>query len=276
MTRLEGGFVNGVECTKRGVQKTYLSDKSVGYDPTERFFREKTALNSLARTTDIPTPAAYDIDPNIPELTVEYIHSDMPPLDSAIDMMPETQREAILYDAGRILRGIHSSIPLRSPEKALGRFMKQLDRSVDAAQLVLMDNGIDPNKLYTKVQEGIEDNEAVRNAGATRIHRDYWLNNLLYRGSKVVGVIDWEMSGIGSPYEDFSIVNLWIEREHGDAEGFWDGYGEKPDLAATETFVLARCTQMLATARPHDYANEPNDGFYHNKVRVIGELMHRI
>jgi aminoglycoside phosphotransferase (APT) family kinase protein len=53
--------------------------------------------------------------------------------------------------------------------------------------------------------------------GAALIHNDYKFDNLIYdaeTGTKLVGVLDWEMATVGDPLSDFAVtLSSWIEKK---------------------------------------------------------------
>lgn len=54
-------------------------------------------------------------------------------------------------------------------------------------------------------------------SGAAVIHNDYKFDNLVYdpdKGTKLIGVLDWEMSTIGDPLSDFAVtLTTWHENQ---------------------------------------------------------------
>jgi thiamine kinase-like enzyme len=92
------------------------------------------------------------------------------------------------------------------------------------------------------------------------------LGNIIVN-DKDLRLIDWEFSGIGSPYEDFAIAELWIFREYGGREEFYAGYERRPDQKTVEQFLKMKCIEFLAT-----YKGKDPIGFYQNKLEVLQSL----
>lgn len=118
--------------------------------------------------------------------------------------------------------------------------------------------------------------DMVRSAGITRVHRDFWFGNILNSNGHLKA-IDWEFAGIGSPYEDFAIVEMWIFREYEkqfplSRECFWEGYGKRPSEKVILEFLKARCVEILATTDLHLYMSENKGDFYHNKVDLLKKI----
>lgn len=53
------------------------------------------------------------------------------------------------------------------------------------------------------------------------IHGDYWPGNTLWRGDRLIGVVDWEVAGVGDPLADLAYT--WVELH----------YMNMPDAART-------------------------------------------
>jgi len=95
----------------------------------------------------------------------------------------------------------------------------------------------------------------------------------LWLGNIIKGIaIDWEFSGIGSPYEDFAIAELWIFMKYGGKEAFYESYGRKPDEKTVLEFLKLKCIQFLSTTTPDNIESEEPTGFYHNKLSILQEL----
>ncbi len=112
--------------------------------------------------------------------------------------------------------------------------------------------------------------------GASRVHRDFWFGNLI-RADNGLKAIDWEFAGIGSPYEDLAIVELWIFREFernqpSCRQWFAAGYGREFDQKVVLQFLAFKCIEFLATTSLASYLIEAEDGFYHNKIKTLKEL----
>lgn len=269
LERLGGGFINGVYKVGDSVVKNYGGEELIGIDRHHRYVREKTALHHYRDNPQVRVPEVYAHHPGDSKIEMEYIEGF--PLDDHVRRASEEERARILTQAGSILRHIHQ--PVRTQYDAYAALRQRSEQYLTQAAPLLEGEGMDVDELYRMIANSVDLNELQR-AGTTRVHRDYWLNNLLYDGQNVQGVIDWELSGIGSPYEDFAVVDLWIAREHGDTDRFWEGYGGVPDRRTTLAFLLGKCGQFMSTVPPEKYQEERESGggFYTNKV----DIMHQI
>lgn len=269
LERLSGGFINGVYKMGTAVVKDYGGEELIGIDKHHRYVREKTALHHYKDHPLVRVPEVYAHHPDDSRIEMEYI--DGFPLDEHVRKASQEERIKIMTQAGLILKHIHQ--PVRTQLDAYEALRQRTEHHLMQAAPVLEAEGLDADELFHIVTNSV-DRDAVQKMGTTRVHRDYWLNNLLYDGQNVQGVIDWELSGIGSPYEDFAVVDLWIAREHPDSDHFWEGYGARPDRRTTLAFLLGKCGQFLSTV-PSDKYQEERDtggGFYTDKIDIIHQI----
>lgn len=268
--RLPGGFINGLHRERDVVVKHYEGDRLIGVPWKERFLREKRALERFGDRAI--SPQLHDVSRWRRELTMEFIPSEVQQLDEYLHVAPPEERTALLTSAGQLLRQVHEPAP-RIDHYDIKRYYRKIDAALKKAEPVFAIAGLDGIALKHMMVDLIDMN-AVREAGATYVHRDPWMNNYVLHTNGNLVLVDWETSGIGSPYEDFAIVNLWIEREHGDIDAFWEGYGSKPDHNTVLGYLVGKCVQMLATATPHTYATELQNGggIYSGKVAILREI----
>lgn len=105
--------------------------------------------------------------------------------------------------------------------------------------------------------------------GATIVHGDYRLGNMIVGGGKILAVLDWELCTLGDPLADVGyLLNSWIQP--GEAEG---------DLAATaaggfpDRDVL---TQRYADATGRDLsAIDYYRAFSHWRLAAIGQGVYK-
>lgn len=270
---LSGGFVNKVIGDERFVTKKYEGEEMVGRSRWERYQRERLALSRFARDCRVPVPAIVCADSGNMHLTMSRMSGEI--MDETLRICDIQKRLEILRSGGEVLRAIHSPVNAainNFREKVESAFEFRLGKVEESLGLV----GLKPGELHRKVN-GLIDWSIVERAGLCRVHRDYWFNNLLFEDTEVSGVIDWEFAGIGSPYEDFAVVDLWTVREYCDGESFWEGYGQLPDQKTIEGFLAMRCVEFLATGEYASVQQEVcnKDGFYFNKLVTIRELLEK-
>ena len=70
-------------------------------------------------------------------------------------------------------------------------------------------------------------------------------------------------------------MDLWIAREHGNIDAFWQGYGHIPNQLTTNAYLVAKLVDFISTASIEQYHEEQNNGggFYTNKIGILKELL---
>lgn len=259
MERLQGGFVNDCFLQDTVVVKQYQQDGMVGQSGLLRKERERIALTRFGNGHGI-APSLVTI--NEGTLLQEFLKGDV------LESVQKTEED--LYYSGKLLRRIHTPVS-RSFETTKNYYQNRFRKHVNKAIFILNDEGINPHVDI--------DWDKVKEAGTTRVHRDFWLGNVM-RTSEVdkpasdrYKAIDWEFSGIGSPYEDFAISDMWIFRVHGGEDAFWEGYGSTPDKATIREFLKMKAVEFTSRIGYQAYNDEGKDGFYHGKIKLLKELL---
>jgi aminoglycoside phosphotransferase (APT) family kinase protein len=64
------------------------------------------------------------------------------------------------------------------------------------------------------------------------LHGDFWPGNLLWRGSRVVAVVDWEDAAVGDPLSDLACARaeLFVATDRDTVETFTTAYVERTDV----------------------------------------------
>lgn len=258
MKKLEGGFINEVYLENGIVIKIFGNDELVGIPSAKRLFQESKALRIFGGTI---APRLIHIEGLT--LKQEYIEGETYEIKAR-------RGEQVFEVAGALLEKIHKQrmdndlLPefLQYPLYYESRFAKAREIAEPILKAEQLSVEFDVNW------------EHARTLGRCYIHGDFWLANIIGKESKKPKVIDWECSGVGSPYEDFAIADLWILREFPGSEvDFWKGYGIKPDQETINAFLVLRCVEFLATTTLDKYLLEEKDGFYHNKITVLRTLL---
>lgn len=252
MKKLEGGFINQVYLENGVVIKIFDNDALVGVSAAERIYNEAAALRIFGGTI---APRLIEVEGIT--LKQEYIEG---------ESYEEQARRGkdVFCVAGELLAGIHARGAVGG-EVLRENYLARFARAIVVTKIILELEGLTPHFDVSW--------ELVSHWGVSLIHRDFWLGNILGNDGAQPKVIDWEFFGIGSPYEDFAIVDLWIFREFpGSEKQFWKGYGRVPDSKTIDAFLTLRCVEFLATTTIDKYLLEEKDGFYHNKVAVLKTL----
>lgn len=253
--KLEGGFINQVFREDGVVAKEFGGEELVRKSSESRLRRERHAL---VRFGGILAPRFLGFDDK-GRLLQEFLIG---------GILEGRAAENDYVDSGALLSSIH--VPVASSfDYVRVALEKTWDKSRKSAAEILEYEGLDITVTV--------DWEKAAIIGVTRVHRDFWFGNII-RTNDGVRAIDWEFAGIGSPYEDLAIVELWIFREYEKAlpecrEWFTKGYGKEFDQTTVVEFLKAKCVEFLATTSLADYLNEDDGGFYHNKVKLLKEMI---
>jgi len=250
---LTGGFINRVSQDDGTVRKIFTHDELVGIPNIRRKRNETAALSFFDGS----------IAPKLLEEGETYIIQEFIP--GELYERRAKRGDDVFDEAGKLLAKIHKPYSGNLPilEKY---YKKKFEKAVLTAHDILIQENIsiifDP------------DWQEVRTCGITCLHKDFWLGNIIGNGDNNPKAIDWEFAGVGSPYEDFAIVDLWIIREfNAAAHKFWEGYGMIPDSRTVSAFLKLKCIEFLATTTAQAYNKEDADGFYHNKIFILRNLL---
>lgn len=249
MTELTGGFNNQVLLRNGIVEKHFSTDHSIGQDSLSRLRRERMALTRFGGTI-----APHFLGQEGGVMKQEYIHGE-----SAEKLIANGEAPRVFEDAGRLLRQIHAPVN-RHPQYLQEAFFHRIAKTIPTAQPILDEEHLD-------VQFDIDWNQ-VYALGTTRVHRDFWFVNVIQNGGPPVA-IDWEFAGVGSPYEDFAVVDFSVFGPHGGRDHFWRGYGSQPDQQTTDQFVKAKCLEWLGAIDLEYYKTQDTSGFYHHITDVL-------
>jgi len=248
---LIGGFINRVSQDDGTVRKVFTHDELVGIPHARRKRNEAKALSIFGGT----------LAPKLLEEGENYIIQEFIP--GELYEQRARRGENVFADAGRLLANIHKPF-LGNPPIVKRYYEKRFQNASIKTQDILQQEHVsvvfdaDWHEVYAK--------------GITCLHKDFWLGNVLGSNGSKPKAIDWEFAGVGSPYEDFAIVDLWIIREFPNSETFWDGYGMIPQQKTVSAFLKLKCLEFLATTTLYAYNKEESQGFYHNKISVLKNL----
>jgi aminoglycoside phosphotransferase (APT) family kinase protein len=188
--------------------------------------------------------------------------------------LSEQKRLNIFTQAGDTLRQIHTPVN-SNPAYYIDAHVSRALSNIAKNELLLQEVGINVQDVRRSVT-GIVDNQHVAKAGVTRVHRDFYFNNLLYNPeTDTLEVIDWELSGIGTPAEDWGHAYYAINHLFGGKEekAFWYGYGGQPDKRTLEQFFIARAMKWLTKIDVEDYRRMEKHSFFPDVVEEVKSVI---
>lgn len=266
---LTGGTTNKIyfEPSSGVVTKTFETGNGIGIPDTTRIQIEKHSL------VHVPHAPRY-LGSTPTSISMSYVDGERQ-LDKAVYTYPEGTQQHVFHRAGEILAEIHGldRYPLNDfHQKHIQRVSNLVLRNKDN----LTSKNINPYNLFNGLKETYNPEEIDKH-GLVWKHGDYWLNNLMGRRVnghyQIDGVIDWEIAGVGSPYEDFAIVQMSIEDPHPDAvTPFWKGYGIKPSDKLKDHFAVVKTLEWMLFENDETSGNFESS-FYKPKIELMRGLL---
>jgi aminoglycoside phosphotransferase (APT) family kinase protein len=160
------------------------------------------------------------------------------------------QRSQMYDELIKVLAAIHSVDLEKAGLTDYGRpgnyFQRQLDRwsaQYRASELGTIDE-------MERLMVWLRDNMPADDGKVTLVHGDYRLDNLMYAGdnSKVIAVLDWELSTLGHPYADLAYVVMGMKLPASQNKNVVGGVGNIDWVAQgipTEEAIVARYCALL-------------------------------
>jgi aminoglycoside phosphotransferase (APT) family kinase protein len=174
--------------------------------------REFRYLSAL-RDTDVPVPEVLGFcdDAGVigaPFYVMRRLHGLVPHgPDVLAHLTPEEARRAG-EEFVRVLRSIHAvdidAVGLGDAAKRTGYLQRQVDRWTDQWHRSKEEDHPTIDALSTRLAASVPVSGPV-----TIVHGDYRLGNVMFDGTRINGVFDWEMATIGDPLADLGYTLLW-------------------------------------------------------------------
>lgn len=266
---LKGGYAN--EATRIGdsVVKVFSATENTTTSPQRRYQRERFSLQRFQSVYEF-VPQLYNVEDATRTITMQYILGF--PLHDYIQIISDEERSRIMIRAGQLLHQIHTPVN-SNPTYYWTAFIDKTKKEIENAQEILFYEGLKKSQILETI-DSLVDKKEIQEIGTTRVHRDFWLNNLVYDGKDIVGLIDWEYGGIGLPIEDLALFRMLVAKKSQDEIDFWRGYERKPSEDTLNGFLLAKSVHYLADTSVSEYINEvkSGQGFYLN----LGENIKRL
>jgi len=251
-------YINGV------VSKTFRMGNGMSQDTLVRREAEKTAFRKLGFAPNL-------LGEDTENIYMSYIDGEKE-LDTAVRGYPLPVQQKIFRISGNFLADIHNKEHHKVPVDYHAQHMERVYDLLERTQHRLPAHGLDPLAVCDFLQRSYNLQEIDR-AGFRFVHGDYWLNNLIgqrVNGSyRLNGIIDWELAGVNTPYEDFAVVKMSIEDAHQDSsKPFWKGYEIEPDRLLQVHYATVKTLDWISGEDPSDTLRTP---FYQSKFDMIRE-----
>lgn len=131
------------------------------------------------------------------------VHSDPSLPDCSADERAAAYR-AMIETMARLHR-IDPAVLARAGVKARGDF---IGRQISTWRTAYLAAQTTPDDRIEAVGQWLIDNKPARENAAI-VHGDYRIENLIFRGSNVAAVLDWELCTIGEPLADLAYCCIW-------------------------------------------------------------------
>jgi aminoglycoside phosphotransferase (APT) family kinase protein len=174
--------------------------------------REHRYLSAL-RDTDVPVPEVLGLCEDVdvigaPFYVMRRLHGAVPHDPGVLAHLTPIEARAAGEDFVRVLRTIHAvdidAVGLGDAAKRTGYLQRQVDRWTDQWHRSKDEDHATIDALSTELARSVP-----ASGPATIVHGDYRLGNVMFDGTRINGVFDWEMATIGDPLADVGYTLLW-------------------------------------------------------------------
>lgn len=265
LSELGGGTVNTVTLdTNTGiVSKSFNNGNGIARSPKHRLQAEIYSLKKI--------PVA----PNFLGCNSTTVHMQHLIGENNLDVVTQNKSESarnnIYRTAGISLAKIHSCNRQVCHEGQVGIHKSMAVNNIIKVNGRLAEKGISTLQVIDYLNGGERRAEGcAKKTGLAWTYGDYWLNNLIGEisrgGFKLNGVIDWELAQVDTPFVDYAVAYLSIERMYPESsKPFWKGYGFTPDEKTKKYFAVMKTLQWIAA----DPQGDLNSDFYKDKIDFI-------
>jgi len=176
--------------------------------------REHTIISAVG-LTDVPVPETLgvceDVEVNgAPFYAMSYVDGEVLHTDEEASLVSEAERVALSKDVPGILGRLHAIEPsdiglgeLGKREDYLGRQLRRWTRQWEQSKTRELPE--------METVQGLLEGRKPEQVGATIVHGDYRLGNMLSRGGRILAVLDWELCTLGDPLADVGyLMNNWV------------------------------------------------------------------
>jgi aminoglycoside phosphotransferase (APT) family kinase protein len=167
--------------------------------------------------------------------------------DPALPELEKAQRTKLYDEQNRALAALHSVDPAKVGLADFGRagsyFARQRDRWTKQYRASETEHLPDMERLIA----WLEANEPPDDGRASLVHGDYRIDNMIFKpdGSKLLAIIDWELSTIGHPFSDLAYQCMqWRFPNHETMRGLASVDRAALGIPTEEEYVAKYCERM--------------------------------
>ncbi|RTL60550.1 MAG: phosphotransferase family protein [Hyphomicrobiales bacterium] len=219
--------------------------------------REYRVMKAL-EDTDVPVPRMLHLCEDTAVLGTEFFLMEF--VDGAIFWNPalpeldKAQRAKLYDEQNRALAALHMVDPVKVGLGDFGKpgsyFARQRDRWTKQYRASETENQPDMETLITWLVE----NEPKDDGRVSLVHGDYRIDNMIFKpdGSRLLAVIDWELSTLGHPFSDLAYQCMQWRLPNRDAmRGLADVDRKELGIPTEEEYVAKYCERTGLSHIPH-------------------------
>ncbi len=219
--------------------------------------REHRVMKAL-ETTDVPVPRMLLLcqDDHVigTDFFVMAFVDGVVFWDPALPELENAQRAKVYDEQNRALAALHSVDPAKVGLGDFGRagsyFARQRDRWTKQYRASETEHLEDMETLIS----WLEANEPPEDGRASLVHGDYRIDNMIFKpdGSRLLAIIDWELSTIGHPFSDLAYQCMqWRFPNHETMRGLANVDRAGLGIPTEEAYVAKYCERMGLSEIPN-------------------------
>jgi aminoglycoside phosphotransferase (APT) family kinase protein len=234
--------------------------------------REHKIISALAGS-DVPVAKTVGVchDPEVngaPFYAMEYVSGPVLHDTEAASHLTAAERVSIGHDVVDVLARLHAINPddvglgdLGRKEAYLARQLKRWNKQWEASKTHEIPAMDETSRLLTELMP--------EQIGATIVHGDYRLGNMIVADGKIAAVLDWELCTLGDPLADVGyMLNWWVlpgEAPEDTAPTAAGGFPDREALAERYAQATGRDLRDIAYYR----------AFSHWRLAAIGQGVYK-
>ena len=220
----------------------------------DREYRVMKALEG----TDVPVPRMLHLCEDDAVIgTAFYVMEFVPGTvfwDPALPELTNVQRGKLYDEQNRALAALHSVDPAKVGLADFGRAGSYFARQRDRWTKQYRASETEPLEDMEALIAWLENNEPPDDGRASLVHGDYRIDNMIFAadGSRLLAIIDWELSTIGHPFSDLAYQCMQWRLPNRDAmRGLADVDRKALGIPTEEEYISAYGARMGLAAIPH-------------------------
>lgn len=280
MEKLTGGLINRVyhNSEKKSVIKQFSESKGItglGVSKHHRYLRE---LFSLRRSDFEKILAPKLLSSDFLKSEIETNHISGTHLGNILESQNSINDiiivQKIMTQLGITLKLIHKPIKY-DIDKYTHKLVSKISEKIQKSKMILTFEKINPDLLLSKL-ENILKNDFKNSNCITLIHGDFWQNNVIIDNDKLAGIVDWEFSGIGNPYEDFAILSYRFQNYENELNLLFQSYEITPNIKILDVFLAFSILKVISCLSVKEYYSAKYYNLLNPLVKVLQVIAVRL